>query len=220
MKTLAAVPVKDLENAKQRLVPVFSPEERRALARTMLEDVLDALGEASLDRVLVVTRDPEVIALARQHHASVLEEPENRGHTEAVALAQRMAADTGAQRFLTIPGDVPQVTPQEIATLVAAAPAGPGVVFVPSRSGFGTNGVLLSPPDLMRLKFGEPSFANHLIAARRGGLDPVILSLPGLGLDIDGPEDLRTLLENERKTRSRRLIQTLGLASCRGWTEP
>jgi 2-phospho-L-lactate guanylyltransferase len=220
VKTLAAVPVKDLENAKQRLVPVLSPEERRALARTMLEDVLDALWEASLDHVLVVTRDPEVIALARQHHASVLEEPENRGHTEAVALAQRMAADTGAQRFLTIPGDVPQVTPQEIAALVAAASAGPGVVFVPSRSGFGTNGVLLSPPDLMRLKFGEPSFANHLIAARRGGLDPVILSLPGLGLDIDGPEDLRTLLENERKTRSRRLIQTLGLASCRGWTEP
>lgn len=220
MKTLAAVPVKDLENAKQRLVPVLSPEERRALARTMLEDVLDALWEASLDRVLVVTRDPEVIALARQHHASVLEEPENRGHTEAVALAQRVAADRGAQRFLTIPGDVPQVTPQEIAALVAAASAGPGVVFVPSRSGFGTNGVLLSPPDLMRLKFGEPSFANHLIAARRGGLDPVILSLPGLSLDIDGPEDLRTLLENERKTRSRRLIQTLGLASCRGWTEP
>lgn len=220
MKTLAAVPVKDLENAKQRLVPVLSPEERRALARTMLEDVLDALWEASLDRVLVVTRDPEVIALARQHHASVLEEPENRGHTEAVALAQRVAADRGAQRFLTIPGDVPQVTPQEIAALVAAASAGPGVVFVPSRSGFGTNGVLLSPPDLMRLKFGEPSFANHLIAARRGGLDPVILSLPGLSLDIDGPEDLRTLLENDRKTRSRRLIQTLGLASCRGWTEP
>lgn len=220
MKTLAAVPVKDLENAKQRLVPVLSPEERRALAQTMLEDVLDALAEASLDRVLVVTRDPEVIALARQRHASVLEEPENRGHTEAVALAQRMAADIGAQRFLTIPGDVPQVTPQEIAALVAAASAGPGVVFVPSRSGFGTNGVLLSPPDLMRLKFGEPSFANHLIAARRGGLDPVILSLPGLGLDIDGPEDLRTLLENDRKTRSRRLIQTLGLASCRGGTEP
>lgn len=220
MKTLAAVPVKDLENAKQRLVPVLSPEERRALARTMLEDVLDALWEASLDRVLVVTRDPEVIALARQHHASVLEEPENRGHTEAVALAQRAATDRGAQRFLTIPGDVPQVTPQEIAALVAAASAGPGVVFVPSRSGFGTNGVMLSPPDLMRLKFGEPSFANHLIAARRGGLDPVILSLPGLSLDIDGPEDLRTLLENERKTRSRRLIQTLGLASCRGWTEP
>lgn len=220
MKTLAAVPVKDLENAKQRLVPVLSPEERRALARTMLEDVLDALAEASLDRVLVVTRDPEVIALARQHHASVLEEPENRGHTEAVALAQRVAADRGAQRFLTIPGDVPQVTPQEIAALVAAASAGPGVVFVPSRSGFGTNGVLLSPPDLMRLKFGEPSFANHLIAARRGGLDPVILPLPGLGLDIDGPEDLRTLLENDRKTRSRRLIQTLGLAACRGGTEP
>ena len=220
MRTLAAVPVKDLENAKQRLVPVLSPAERRNLARTMLEDVLDALSEASLDTVLVVTRDPDVIALARQLHASVLEEPDNRGHTEAVALAQRLAADTGAQRFLTIPGDVPQVTPQEIAAVVAAAPAGPGVVFVPSRSGFGTNGALLSPPDLMRLKFGEPSFANHLIAARRGGLDPVILSLPGLSLDIDGPEDLGALLESGRQTRSWHFIRALDLAARPGWTEP
>ena len=211
MKTLAAVPAKDLENAKQRLAEVLSPEERRALARSMLEDVLDALAQASLDCVLVVTRDPEVIALARQYPVAILEEVEARGHTEAVALAQRVAAERGARQFLTVPGDVPQVTPQEIIALVEAAPAGPAVVFVPSRSGFGTNGALLSPPDLMTLKFGEPSFANHLIAARRRGLDPVVLHLPGLGLDIDSPEDLRALCESERKTRSWKLLRALGV---------
>lgn len=208
---MAAVPAKDLENAKQRLVPVLSPEERRALARSMLEDVLEAVSEAGLDSVMVVTRDPQVIALARQFPTAILEEAENRGHTEAVALAQRVAADRGAERFLTIPGDVPQVTPHEIAALVGAAPPGRGVVFVPSCSGFGTNGALLSPPDLMALKFGEPSFVNHLVAARRRGLDPVVLPLPGLGLDIDGPEDLRALLENERKTRSWSLLRALGV---------
>ncbi len=213
MRTVAAVPAKDLENAKQRLVTVLSPEERRTLARAMLEDVLEALAAAGLDAVLVVTRDPEVMAVTRQHHIAILEEGETRGHTEAVALAQRMAADRGAQRFLTIPGDVPQVTPQEIATLVEAASSGPSAVFVPSCSGFGTNGVLLSPPDVMGLKFGEPSFANHLTAARRRGLDPVVLRLPGLGLDVDGPEDLRTLLDSERATRSRSLLRALGVAS-------
>ncbi|HEX6209462.1 MAG TPA: 2-phospho-L-lactate guanylyltransferase, partial [Methylomirabilota bacterium] len=62
---VAAVPVKDLVNAKQRLVRVLDAAERRALARTMLTDVLRALGGAGLDRVWVVTREPEVAALAR-----------------------------------------------------------------------------------------------------------------------------------------------------------
>jgi len=220
VRTVAAVPAKDLENAKQRLVGLLSREERRALARAMLEDVLEAVVAAGLDSVLVVTRDPEVIALARQFPVVIVVEAENRGHTEAVALAQRVAADQGAQRFLTIPGDVPQVTPQEIVALVEAAPPGPGAVFVPSRSGFGTNGALLSPPDLMGLKFGEPSFANHLTAARRRGLDPLVFRLSGLSLDLDGPEDLRALLESERNTRTRKFLLTLEVESRLRWAGP
>lgn len=209
MKTVAAIPAKDLEHAKQRLAPVLSETERRALARAMLEDVLAALAEADLEDVLVVTRDPEVIALASQFPIAILEEPETRSHTEAVALAQRVARDRRAQRFLTIPGDVPLVTTQEIATLLSAAPPSRSAVFVPSRSGFGTNGVLLFPPDLMPLKFGEPSFANHVSAARSRGLDPVVCSLPGLGLDVDGPEDLKALLESRSESRSCRLLEAL-----------
>jgi 2-phospho-L-lactate guanylyltransferase len=200
--TLAAVPVKDLANAKQRLVPLLSARERRELARSMIEDVLEALCGVPLDGVLVVTRDPEVIGIAHRFSVAVLEEDENLGHTEAVALAQSHAATAGADRFLTIPGDVPQVTEGEIASLLDACPAGPAAVFVPSLSGFGTNGALLAPPDAMPLKFGEPSFANHLAAARRRGIEPVVLSLPGLGLDIDGPEDIRALMEESRRTRT------------------
>ena len=46
MSVIAAVPVKDLANAKQRLVPALSPAERRELARAMLGDVLEALVAA------------------------------------------------------------------------------------------------------------------------------------------------------------------------------
>jgi len=220
VRTVAAVPAKDLENAKQRLVGVLSREDRRALARTMLEDVLEALVAADLDCVLVVTRDPAVIALARQFPIVILAEAENRGHTEAVALAQRAAADRGAQSFLTIPGDVPQITPQEVGAVMEAAAPGAGAVFVPSRSGFGTNGALLSPPGLIALKFGEPSFANHLSAARARGFEPKVLRLPGLSLDVDGPEDLRVLLESERKTRSWSLLQALETGSRLRWPRP
>lgn len=213
MVTVAAVPVKDLVNAKQRLVPLLSDEERQKLARAMTEDVLGALCRAPLDGVLVVTRDPEVIELARRFSVTILVEPENLGHTEAVALAQRHAAAAGADRFLTIPGDVPQVTEDEIAALLAACGTSPVAVFVPSRSGFGTNAALLAPPDVMPLKFGEPSFANHLAAARRRGIEPVILSLPGLGLDIDGPEDIRALVEDSRRTRTTDFLSRLNILS-------
>src|SRR5262249_9760985 len=49
------------------------------------------------------------------------------------------------------------------------------------------------PPDAVPLRFGEPSFADHLAAARGRGIEPVVLSLAGAGLDIDRPEDLHQL---------------------------
>ena len=212
---VAAVPVKDLVNAKQRLIPLLSPSERRELARTMLEDVLTALCGAGLDALVVITRDAEVTLLARRFAITILEEDENRGHTEAVALAQREAVKMGAQSFLTIPGDVPLVTGEEIRAVARAAEAGGTAVFVPSRSGFGTNSACLSPPDVMSLKFGEPSFANHLTAARERGLEPTVLTLPGLGLDIDGPDDLVALVAEGGQARSGRFLRALGFPRVR-----
>ncbi len=208
MRLLAAVPVKDLVNAKQRLISFLSARERRELARAMLDDVLEALVTALPGSVVVVTADAEVMELARRRGADCLIERANRGHTEAVALAQQSARAEGLDGFLTIPGDAPCVTAGEVSTLVAALANQGGVAFVPSLSGFGTNAALLAPPDLMPLKFGEPSFENHLEAARERGLDPVVLRLPGIGLDIDSPDDLRLLLGGGTPTRSAALLRT------------
>jgi 2-phospho-L-lactate guanylyltransferase len=109
--------------------------------------------------------------------------------------------------FATIPGDTPCVTADEIRTLVArAAEDPPAAVFAPSHSGLGTNGAALAPPAAMPLTFGEPSFENHLRAARERGLAPRIVTLPGLGLDVDGPEDLGLLLAGGPATESGRLL--------------
>jgi len=220
VSTVVAVPVKDLANAKQRLVSFLSPSERSDLARTMLEDVLDALARARLGSVLVVTREPEVEALATRHGAETLREETNLGHTEAVAHAQRAALTRGARRFLTIPGDVPCVTPDELRALADAPLEPPGAVFVPSLSGFGTNAALLEPPDGMPLKFGEPSFDNHLVAARAAGLRPLVRSFPGIGLDIDDPEDLALLLGRGPSTRSARLLASLDVPARLGRRKP
>jgi len=203
---VAAVPVKDVVNAKQRLMRVLDGRERRELARAMLVDVLKALSGAALDHVWVVTREPDVAALARSLGAEPLSEPDNRGHTAAVATAQAEAARQGATAFLTIPGDVPCVQAAEIRTLVDALGTPPAVVLTPSRSGLGTNGVLMSPPSAMRLRFGEPSFDDHVVAARALRLDVRTVPLSGLGLDVDDPEDLAMLLTEGAATESHRLL--------------
>jgi len=121
---IAAVPMKDLNVAKQRLASALTLADRDQLARAMLRDVLRALGGAGFDRVWVVTREPAVEAIARALGAEPLAEVENRGHTAAVALAQAEAIRRGARVFLTVPGDVPRVTPDELRRLDRAALAG------------------------------------------------------------------------------------------------
>lgn len=203
---VAAIPVKDFVEAKQRLGRVLDADQRRALARAMLLDVLRAVTAAALDHVWVVTREPEVTALARALGAEPLPEAENRGHSAAVAAAQAAAIRARADAFLTIPGDVPCVTAGEIRTLLGALPGPPAAVFTPSRSGLGTNGVVLAPPGAMRLRFGEPSFDNHLAAARALRLQPRVVPLAGLGLDVDDAADLAALRATGTSTESGRLV--------------
>lgn len=209
---VAAVPVKDFANAKQRLIAVLTPAERMELARAMLRDVLSALTGAGVDAIWVISRDAEVAAIARHFGAEVLGgERASRGHTMAVALAQEEAVRRRARLFLTVPGDVPCVTPAELAALVETAEsAAPTVVFTPSRSGRGTNGAALTPPDVMSLVFGEPSFDNHLTVARDRGLTAHVLRLRGLALDVDDRDDLRCLLVEGAGTESGRLVADWG----------
>lgn len=204
-RLVVAVPVKDLTHAKQRLIGALSVAERVELARAMLRDVLRALAAADLDGVWVITRDPAATAIARGLGAEAVSEAENRGHTAAVALAQAEAVRRGARIFVTVPGDVPCVTADELRALADGVREGKPI-FVPSRSGLGTNGVALAPPDAMALTFGEPSFARHLETARARGLTPRVLTLPGLGLDVDSPEDLAALLAERSATETHQLV--------------
>ena len=67
----------------------------------------------------------------------------------------------------------------------------------------------------MPLRFGEPSFQNHLEAARARGLEPRVLILRGLGLDIDAPEDLAALVAEGSATESGRLLASWGVGAAR-----
>ena len=212
--TIAVVPAKNLNGAKARLADFLTPDERRILTLAMLEDVLAALIEVPrLDSILVVTREAEIAALARELKAEVLEEPENRGHTAAVLHATQEVLARGASALLTVPGDLPAISPGEVETMLDTLGSSPSAVLVPSRDGQGTNGVLLTPPDAFPLRFGEPSFENHLASARRLKLPTMVLHLSGIGLDIDRPNDLLTFLATPRGTRTYCELTAWGVAS-------
>jgi 2-phospho-L-lactate guanylyltransferase len=192
----AAVPVKDFSSAKHRLSPMLSPDQRRALAVAMVEDVLAALSESPLAGIMVNTIDPLAIELARRYGARVVTDGARDGHTGAVTAMARILAAEGAD-MLTVPGDIPRVTASEVAAVVAARRPSPSLTIVPAHDRRGSNAMLLSPPLVMPLKFGDDSFLPHLATARALGIEPTVVELPGIGLDIDQPEDLQALLAAE-----------------------
>lgn len=207
MDLWAVVPVKERDRAKERLAPALPPPLRQALAASMLEDVLAALSATSgLAGLILVSVDPAARILARHYGARVVEIGAREGHSGAVAAAAQLLTAEGAAGMLTLPGDIPLVTADEIEALLAAHRPAPSFTIAPSHDEQGSNAVLLSPPDAVPLRFGPDSFFPHLRAAAALGIRPNVLHLPGIGLDIDTPEDLLAFARRPSATRTRALL--------------
>jgi 2-phospho-L-lactate guanylyltransferase len=191
MKPWVILPVKEMAGAKQRLAPLLSPEERIGLMQVMLRDVLAALSAAQgLAGIALVTLDPWVQALAQDRAARVITEGAREGHTGAVIAAAVALQAEGVAAILTMPGDIPAVKTPEIEALIAAPSAQPAFIIAPAHDEKGSNAILMTPPNAVRLRFGEESYFPHLAAARAAGIAPQILHLPGIAMDIDHPADI------------------------------
>jgi 2-phospho-L-lactate guanylyltransferase len=209
----AAVPVKAFTGAKSRTGSVLSEVQREVLAATMLEDVLSALaGATRLAGILVNTIDPVAAGLAERYGARVVTEGALDGHTGAVNGMGRVLAAEGKGALLTVPGDIPRVTAAEIDAVVSSCRAPPSFTIVPAHDELGSNAVLCAPPFSVPLRFGEDSYFPHLAAARAVGIEPVVVRLPGIGLDIDHPADLRAFMAARPRmpTRTLALLERFG----------
>ena len=179
----------------------------------MLRDVLASLGRVPvLEGVLVVTRDRVAIDLARQYGCDRLLEQGNDGHSQAVSRAAAVLCKEGVQSLLAIPADVPLATPGEIGQVVMRHEDPPSLTLVPDRLGVGSNCVACSPPEVIRFCFGVDSFRRHLDGALRDSVRTRVVRLPGLGLDIDRPADLRRLLQVPASTHTHAYLADSGIA--------
>lgn len=202
------IPVKNLENAKQRLASHFDQSTRAALAQAMLEDVLQAVSQYGGDDVALVTSDRFAMDLAARYGFAIIRDETNRSETDAIEMATREVERRGIESTLVIPGDVPLIEAADIGMIYDQAPAR-GSVLVPSGDRRGTNAVLRRPTGIFALRFGNDSFMPHMAAAKAAGHPCVVLEMQRIALDIDTIEDLVQLAQATGEKHSQLLAREL-----------
>lgn len=204
----AIVPVKRFDRAKTRLSVLLDTEQRAALARAMLADVLDVLVRMErLGGIAVVTNDPDGGELARKMDATVVPDTVNAGTNAAVRQGLDWLAQRAPAGVVVVPGDVPFVGERELRAVLDAADER-GAALVPALRDAGTNLMALNNATAIQPAFGPNSYSRHLAAAREAGIEPAILDLEGAGHDIDVPSDL-VCSASGRATRTRAFVAGL-----------
>ena len=202
MTLWAIVPVKPLRRGKSRLAGALSEDERTELNRTLLQHTLKTLSELKeLEEVLVISRDPQALTIARNYGARTVREDGQPELNTALKRATVIAQVYATRGVLVLPADLPLISRIDVLTLIERAGEPPVVVIAPDRHEKGTNALLISPSGLIEYDFGENSFQRHCEMVRNAGARLEVVNLPSLGLDLDVPEDLE-LIRNMEKSMS------------------
>ena len=197
MALWAIVPVKPLRRGKSRLAKVISAEERAELNQYLLEHTIQVLSTIDeIEHILVISRDTEALALARDLGARTVQEYGSPGLNTALARAVAIATSYGSCGILIIPADLPRLDADDLKRILVHRKQPPVVVIAPDRKKEGTNALLVCPPDLIEFRYGPGSFEKHCQAAKEADIRLEICDLASLELDLDEPEDL-ALLEPE-----------------------
>jgi 2-phospho-L-lactate guanylyltransferase len=157
---------------------------------TLARRIITALRDVPMVRdTVIVTSSAEVEMFAGHLGVRVMHQMRDEGIN--VACEAAIASSSGVTSALIISGDLPLVTSESITALLQASPLQErGVTIVPDRRHVGTNALVCTPADAIRLRFGPNSFAEHIRTAQEHGLETRVFESGELALDIDEPEDL------------------------------
>src|SRR5580692_572747 len=123
------LPIKDLKNAKKRLMGVLTPEERFELAAAMLKDTIRAVqGVRRAEKTFVVTNYEPAMSVADENGWEILREDRQISESDSVDAASRLCQARGVTGLLRIPLDVPLVQASDIDDLLAIECEEPALV--------------------------------------------------------------------------------------------
>src|ERR1700716_1590600 len=188
----AFVPLKHPACARQRLLEALTAKQRHSMYFTLARRIITALRDVPLVRdTVIVTSSAEVEIFAGHLGVRVMHQMRDEGINSACEAAIASTCALGITNALIVAGDLPLVSSESLTALLQGARLQErGVTVVPDRHHVGTNALVCTPADAIRLRFGPNSFAEHLRTAQEHGLTVRIFECAPLSLDIDEPEDL------------------------------
>jgi 2-phospho-L-lactate guanylyltransferase len=195
VKTVAIVPINKLTSAKSRLAAYLSEAEREELVFWMASHVLASLRDSgAIESTAVVSPDPLVLRWVKEQGIEPLFQADG-GLNAGLEVGRRWAFDeVGAEAVLVLLGDLPCLTPDEVARFLRRGAASK-LVLAPDRFERGTNGIVLPLGVGVPFVFGEGSLQRYQALAAEVGLPVELFAAPGLSLDVDTLAELSLLYE-------------------------
>ena len=189
--------MKSFSKAKTRLdLPQIQKED---LCLKMLDEVLGTISNCkSIDKILVVSKDEQVMKLSKQYHAMQIFDHET-GVNDAMDLANQYLIDKKYDCSIMFPQDIPIMKPSDIDNIFCFFKSETGVLIVPSRQFNGTNALLQSPVGVMNTQYDRGSYRYQLDAAKAVTKNTSIALIRRIMLDIDDLSDLSLMLNQNEK---------------------
>lgn len=200
----AIIPVSKFKNAKTRLSPFLSEEERENLLKAMLHDVTDTLKK-HVDKIFIISRDKDVLDYAKKLNLDTILEEENSNLNKALKQAMKYCKGK-ARKVIIVPSDVPLIGKTNVQMLIDASKS-LDFIIVPSKGG-GTNMIIMKPMAI-HTRFEGFSYKEHVQAAERKKLNPQVHDSFFMALDVNTAEDLGEIMIHGEKTHTRKYLKGL-----------
>ena len=198
------IPVSKFKNAKTRLSPFLSEEEREKLLKVMLQDVTDTL-KRYVDKIFIISRDEDVLNYAKSLKLDTILENENSNLNKALTQAMKFCKGK-TRKVIIVPSDIPLIGKTNIAMLIEASKS-LDFIIVPSKGG-GTN-MMIMKPMAIHTHFEGFSYKEHINAAERKKLNPQVHDSLFMALDVNTAEDLGEIMIHGEKTYTRKYLKEL-----------
>ena len=200
----AIIPVSKFKNAKTRLSPFLSPDEREKLLKVMLQDVTDALKK-HVDKIFIISRDEDVLDYAKKLNVDTILENENSHLNKALTQAMKYCKGK-TRKIMIVPSDIPLIGKTNIKILLDAS-KNLDFIIVPAKGG-GTNMIIMKPMAI-HTRYEGFSYKEHVQAAERKKLNPQVHDSFFMALDVNTAEDLGEIMIHGEKTHTRKYLKEL-----------
>lgn len=200
----AIIPVSKFKNAKTRLSPFLSENERENLLKAMLTDVTDALKKY-VDKIFIISADRDVLNYAESLNLNTIIENDNSNLNKALKQAMKYCSKK-TRKVLIVPSDIPLIGKTNVKILIDAS-KNLDFIIVPSKGG-GTNMIIMKPMAI-QTKFEGFSYKEHLKSAERKNLNPQVHDSLFMALDVNTAEDLGEIMIHGDKTHTRKYLKDI-----------